>query len=248
MTDPDHVLPPSPISSISPPTQFQLQAESLGPVMRRHSWPALAFLFSILMILTTAHPSHPRSKTPPKPSPLQKKKKINRHLLLPRTDPDPDDSSPFLGPEWDILTMENHAAYTPLQTASSDLSSFYTSLQTIAQQNPIHQVISYFTHRINRVSITFQTSPLGIQIPMSLVLRFANRMLEFTNRGYASSYRIVFRHVHFGFLVQVLLVVDELLMPEVGEGSCDVVAEEHGEVNASGVRQTCVLRGPSFPR
>lgn len=142
--------------------------------------------------------------------------------------------------------MENRAAYLPHSSAAPALEAFYTSLATVAQY-PIYQPLSYFVHRIGRVSIIFRTSPEGILIPMDLILRFATRMLEFTRRGYTLAYRMMFRHQEYGFLVEVVLSVDEPSPPQLGEGECVPVVEEHGEVNGSGVRQTCVLRGPGFP-
>ncbi|KAL9001612.1 MAG: hypothetical protein Q9188_005415 [Gyalolechia gomerana] len=198
--------------------------------LTQHRWLAVALLISILTILTDAYPS---------PLGVSKRRSpqenIERHLLVPRTD------DPFLGEEWDIITMDNHAAYLPPSSAARDLEAFYTSLQTVALQPINFSPEHYFAHRINRVLITFHSR--GTTMPWSLILRFANGMLEFTRRGYTSAYRMRFRHSVYGFVLEVTLTVDD---PPPAEPEC-AVAEEHGEVNQSGIRQTCILRPPSFP-
>ncbi|KAL9028487.1 MAG: hypothetical protein Q9196_003160 [Gyalolechia fulgens] len=198
--------------------------------LTRQPWLALAFFISILSILTDAYPGHPELAQ-------RRLARKNRkgHLLLPRTD------DAFLGDEWDIVTMDNHAAYVPHETAARDLEAFYTSLHTVALHPTFHPQ-HFFVHRINRVLITFHSQ--GATIPTGLILRFATGMLAFTRRGYTSAYRMQFRHSVYGFLLTVTLTVDD---PPPVEPEC-AVTEEHGEVNQSGIRQICVLRPPSFPR
>ncbi|KAL8934812.1 MAG: hypothetical protein Q9216_005717 [Gyalolechia sp. 2 TL-2023] len=206
-------------------------------LLTQQPWLALAFLISILTILSNAYPS--------RPNPLQRtsaKRNVKHNLLLARND------DPFLGEEWDIITMENHAAYLPHQAAARDLAAFYISLQATALFTPVNPE-NYFVYRINRVLLTFHSR--GIYIPMSLILRFATGMLEFTRRGYTSAYRMRFRHSVFRYVLEVTLTVDDDPPPPPGPGQPEctaVVPEEHGEVNQSGIRQTCILRPPSFPQ
>ncbi|KAI4188811.1 MAG: hypothetical protein LQ346_005230 [Caloplaca aetnensis] len=163
-----------------------------------------------------------------------KGRNIKRALLLPRT------NEAFLGDEWSIITMDNHAAYLPQERAAHDLEAFYVSLATIAL-HPVFGPGSYIVHRINRVLITFHCQ--GMIIPHELVLRFANGMLGFTRMGYTSAYRMQFRHETLGYVLTVTLSADDP-PPEPGA----MVCEAHEQVNASdGVRQICIMRPPSFP-
>ncbi|KAL8837239.1 MAG: hypothetical protein Q9170_002612 [Blastenia crenularia] len=199
--------------------------------LKQHFWPTCLLLTILLAHLSDALPRPPQ--TAPQPS---RPKNIKRTLLLPRTD------EPFLGPEWDIVTMENHAAYLPHASAAAALTSFYTGLQSVALGSLV-QPDHHFVYRINRVLITFHAR--GITVPMELVLRFALNMLGFTRMGYTCAYRMQFRHAELGFVLTVTLTVDEA-PPEQGE--CALVEQEHhGEVNQSGIRQVCIIRPPSLP-
>ncbi|KAL8991747.1 MAG: hypothetical protein Q9169_007687 [Polycauliona sp. 2 TL-2023] len=149
------------------------------------------------------------------------------------------DDTAFLGEDWEIAQMQNNIAYTPHHLAAHDLTDFYTSLLTLAQfpsTPPNHWLI----HRIGRVMITFQCH--SIFIPWSLIQRFAERMLVFTERGYTSSYLMVFRHLQYGHTITVTLAILDQDPGPVPEAEC--VAEEHGQVNQSGISQhrVCVRR------
>lgn len=204
--------------------------------MRRptqQTWLAVIFITLLFAIFSDSYPSGSKASL----GKISNRRNIKRGLLLPRTD------DPFLGDDWVIVTMENHAAYVPHANAARDLEDFYTSLQTVA----LHPVVGpghYFIHRINRVLIIFHCT--GINIPVELILRFANGMLGFTRMGFTSAYRMQFRHEISGVVLTVTLSVDE--PPPPGNPDCTVPLEEHGEVNASGgIRQVCILGPPSFP-
>ncbi|KAL9597568.1 MAG: hypothetical protein Q9219_005070 [cf. Caloplaca sp. 3 TL-2023] len=189
-------------------------------------WLAWPILVSILTVIINAYPSDPRviHRT-------ATQKNTGSRSLYRRNDP-------FLGEDWEIATMENHEAYVPHESAARDLEDFYTSLQTVAL-HPIVQPGHYFVHRINRVLITFHCP--GLRIPMHLILRFATKMLNFTRLGYTSSYTMQFRHAEYGFILTVIMTIDD--PPPSGPQQC-TFHEEHGEVNQSGIRQVCVLRPP----
>ncbi len=117
--------------------------------------PQLWLVLTILLLFTQLSDALPsRSNAIAKKAP--KGRNIKRAFLLPRTD------EAFLGDEWSIVTMENHAAYLPQERAAHDLEIFYSSLATIAL-HPVFGPGSYVVHRINRVLITFHCQ--GIIIP-----------------------------------------------------------------------------------
>ncbi|KAL8899684.1 MAG: hypothetical protein Q9207_006069 [Kuettlingeria erythrocarpa] len=197
--------------------------------MRRLT-PQLWLLLLLFALFSDALPNISNAlakKTP-------KGRNIKRALLLPRTD------EAFLGDEWAIVTMENHAAYLPQERAAHDLEAFYLSLANIAL-HPVFGPGSFIVHRINRVLIIFHCQ--GMIISDELLLRFANGMLAFTRMGYTSAYRMQFRHETLGYVLTVTLSVDNP-PPEPGALDC----QTHEQVNASdGVRQVCIMRPPSFP-
>lgn len=160
-----------------------------------------------------------------------------RNLLLRR------DDDPFLGEDWSIALMENHAAFIPHNQAAAALSNFYTSLLTIAQNPPTlpHQ---WLTHRIGRVMIIMHCDQ--IPLPWDLIVRFAQKMLDFTHRGYTSSYRMVFRHELYGYTITVTLSILDR-DPEDREGG-ECVVEGHGQINRSGIQQHRIcMRPPTVP-
>ena len=187
----------------------------------------------INILLSTLCHSLPHSV----PAPQSLSPPTKRNLLLRR------DDDPFLGEDWAIALMENQAAFVPHNQAAAALSDFYTSLLTIAQNPPTlpHQ---WLTHRIGRVMIIMHCDQ--IPLPWDLIVRFAQKMLDFTHRGYTSSYRMVFRHELYGYTITaVLSILDR--DPENREGG-ECVVEEHGQINRSGIQQHQVcMRPPTVP-
>ncbi|KAL8964488.1 MAG: hypothetical protein Q9197_006908, partial [Variospora fuerteventurae] len=150
---------------------------------RLTSWLRLAF--SLLLLSPLLCSAFPHADQPPTRTPLYRHKnnnniKNNEHRpkhLLPRADS--DDNNPFLGSDWTVEHMENFVAYVPTTRAAHDLTSFYTSLRTVA----LHSDVSpdtFFLHRLGRVLITFHATGGMSIIPNALILRFADGMLWFT--------------------------------------------------------------------
>ncbi|KAL8789405.1 MAG: hypothetical protein Q9213_001162 [Squamulea squamosa] len=159
-----------------------------------------------------------------------------RNLLASR------DDDAFLGDDWDIPTMENHVAYVPHERAAADLADFYTSLLTIAT-SPITPPNHWLLHGLGRVVILFDCTCMAI--PWELIARFAQGMLEFTRRGYTSSYRMQFRHVTLDCTITVMMSILDHDPEDIA--NC-VAPEEHGQINQSGIQQHQIcMRPPSFP-
>ncbi|CAO1603148.1 hypothetical protein XANCAGTX0491_006740 [Xanthoria calcicola] len=195
----------------------------------------LWLIYSITnLLLTTVSHALPRPNLPTQPV----HRNTKRNFLLRR-----DDEEGFLGGDWEVAVMENHAAYVPHQEAAAALADFYTSLRTIAQF-PLTLPNHWLVHRIGRVMIIFHSS--SIVIPWELIVRFAEGMLNFTHLGYTCSYLMVFRHVLLGYTITVTLAILDHDPGDEGPGSC--VLEEHGQINSSGIQQHQIcLRPPSFP-
>ncbi|KAL8668393.1 MAG: hypothetical protein Q9168_006976 [Polycauliona sp. 1 TL-2023] len=152
------------------------------------------------------------------------------------------DETAFLGEDWEVALMQNHAAYIPHHLAAHDLADFYTSLLDLAQ-NPPAPPNHWLVHRIGRVMITFRCHDMFIF--WELIIRFAEKMLDFTQRGYTCSYLMMFRHLTYGYTISVTLVILDQDPGPVPQEEC--VAEEHGQINQSGISQhrVCVRR-PRF--
>ncbi|KAI4123471.1 MAG: hypothetical protein LQ341_007194 [Variospora aurantia] len=218
---------------------------------RLASWLRLAF--SLLLLSALLCSAFPYADQPSTRTSLYRPKNINiknnEHRpkrLLPRADS--DDNNPFLGSDWTVEHMENFAAYVPTTRAAHDLTSFYTSLRIVALYSNVSPD-NFFLHRLGRVLITFHATGGMSIISNALILRFADGMLRFTRMGYTCAYRMRFRHLGNGGVLQVVMSVDALPVEEEGQGECEVVMEGEGEVNGSEVRRpVCVvMRPPSFP-
>ncbi|KAL8807203.1 MAG: hypothetical protein Q9182_000885 [Xanthomendoza sp. 2 TL-2023] len=136
--------------------------------------------------------------------------------------------------------MDNLRSYLPHQEAAAALTDFYTSLETVASY-PATPPSHWLVHRVGRLGIIFHCS--GIVLEWDLVKRFAAGMLDFTRRGYTSSYHMQFTHLTYGFIISISFAI---LDPDPEpEGNC--VNEEHGQVNESGIHQhTSPVEGSSL--
>ncbi|KAL8952347.1 MAG: hypothetical protein Q9183_007394 [Haloplaca sp. 2 TL-2023] len=186
-------------------------------LVKRH-WPAILILFSLLATLADAHPFQAFESSILHPGSTQRTG--NGRTLFPRT------TIALFGDDWDIVHMENRAAYLPHEEAANALVEFYHSLrrEAILADRPEGY---WFSHQMGRLKITFQSH--GIVMPWSYVLDFANGLLEFTRHGYTGSYLMQFLHQHNGFVITVTMTIDA---PPAPDGECQA-PEDNGEVNQS---------------
>ncbi len=151
------------------------------------------------------------------------------------------DDDAFLGEDWAVARMENNAAYVPHEQAAVDLTDFYLSLLPLSE-TIITQPTHWLIHRLGRVVIIFHCD--GMTISWDIVMRFAERMLEFTRRGYTSSYLMQFRHDSLGYLLTVTMSV----MDHEPEDTGNCMLQNNGQINESGTQHHPVcMWPPSFP-
>ncbi|KAL8858773.1 MAG: hypothetical protein Q9178_004690 [Gyalolechia marmorata] len=199
----------------------------------RHAAQRYWLTFSTLTILLSSF-----SLALPHASPVQQpsiRRSTKRNFLVRR------DDDAFLGEDWTVARMENNVAYVPQEQAAAALTDFYLSLFPLLE-SVITQPNHWLIHRLGRVVIIFHCA--GMTITWEIVLRFAERMLEFTRRGYTSTYLMQFRHDNLGFLLTVTLsILDH--EPE-DNGNC--MLQNNGQINESGTHHhpVCMLP-PSFP-
>ncbi|KAL8905696.1 MAG: hypothetical protein Q9171_006572 [Xanthocarpia ochracea] len=192
-------------------------------------WLTLSILTILLASFSQALPHASRVRQP------SVGRSTKRDFLVRR------DDDAFLGDEWTVARMENDAAYVPHEQAAVALTDFYLSLLPLSG-SIITQPTHWLIHRLGRVEIIFHCT--GMTITWEIIFRFAERMLEFTRRGYTSSYLMQFRHVNLGFVLTVTLSI----MDHEPEDTGNCILENNGQINESGTQHHPVcMWPPSFP-